>query len=220
MFFDKLLSFVYPKRCLICMKKFSENSTYACEKCTNIIKYNLNGKIDEFIFNRHFDRLISCFFYEGIIRRKILAFKFENKPYIGRLFAQVMSKLLIEKNIVVDVVVPVPSYWTRYFKRGYNQSLLLAKWIARNLNVKCDCTNLKKVKKSAVQSLLNYSQRMNNVLNTYAAKNKFDGKTVLLVDDIYTTGATVNECSRILKEIGAKKVIVVTIAHARFRKEE
>lgn len=222
MFFEKLLMLIYPNRCVICEKKLDENLTYTCEICSNIIEYSLKSGAYGYAPNSFFDLLISPFLYTGIIRKKILEFKFSNKAYLGRFFGAQLSKEIKEKNVCFDLIIPVPMYYKRKFERGYNQSEILAKEISKNLNVKCLANVLYKFKKSEIQSTLNLDKRKKNVLNTYLVKNseKIKSKIVLLVDDIYTTGATANECAKMLKTSGAKKVIVITIAHGKFSKEE
>lgn len=214
MFLERVLYFLYPKRCIICDKKIYEKSSYACEKCLNVIKYITNN-ISTGVSQAYFDKLFSLFLYKGVIRKRILDFKFRNNPYLGRLFSEMMSVFLRNQDITIDVVIPVPVYYKRYLVRGYNQSTILASGISKNISKKLMVNVLLKVRKSAVQSSLGVSQRKNNVINTYGIKNAKNilNKNVLLVDDIYTTGATVNECSRILKKYGASKVFVVTIAH-------
>ena len=113
-------------------------------------------------------------------------------------------------------------YYKRKLERGYNQSEILAKEISKYFTSKFITNVLYKFKKSKVQSTLKLDERRKNVLGTYLIKNsdKIKGKTILLVDDIYTTGATASECAKMLKTNGARKVIVVTIAHGKFSKEE
>lgn len=215
LYFKNLIYFLYPKRCIWCNKKIDENSTYACEKCLNIIKYITDEEVYSVIPEMYFDKLISLFLYKGVVREKILKFKFRDKPYYGRAFAEMMAETVKDKNLDIDFIIPVPMHYKRFFQRGYNQSSILAKGISRNIGIKCRGNILRKIKKSAVQSTLNLKQRRINILNTYGIKNnrKILNKNILLVDDVYTTGATVNECSKVLKENGARRVYVVTIAH-------
>ena len=99
-------------------------------------------------------------------------------------------------------------------KRGYNQSELIARNIARSTGLELVADALTKVKNNIAQSTLNREDRQNNVRDVYGIKNieKIKNKRVVLIDDIYTTGSTVNECSRILKNAGANKVAVLVIA--------
>lgn len=221
MFLESLKYLVYPNVCLICGKKIAENKTYACEKCNDILKYNMKRQ-SKFYINKHFEKVISCFEYEGVIRNKILEFKFRNKPYLGNSFAKIMAESLAKIKNEFDLIIPVPMHYKRYFKRGYNQSSILAKQIAKLLNKKCVTHVLRKVKNVVPQSTLNSTLRKTNVLNTYQIFNdsKILGKRILLIDDIYTTGATADECAKILKTHGVKSVIVATIACSNFCKED
>ena len=148
---------------------------------------------------------------------KILSFKFNNKTYLGKAFAYYISFLLKNENIFFDLIIPVPIHYKRFFERGYNQSIILAQNISKSFNIKCETKILLKIFNSKAQSLLKLKDRRNNVLNTYKVKNKSKvlGKTILLVDDIFTTGATTNECSKVLKQNGAKSVVVATISYVR-----
>jgi ComF family protein len=110
--------------------------------------------------------------------------------------------------------VPVPIHKKRLKKRGYNQSSLIAKAVAKALKVKFINNLLYKIKNTVPQSSLSEKERKLNVRRAYIVRNSqmIKDKIVLLIDDIYTTGATVEECSKELKEAGAKDVIVATIA--------
>ena len=113
-----------------------------------------------------------------------------------------------------DIIIPVPISKQRNKNRGYNQSLLLAKEISKELNIECIDKCLIKIKNILPQSSLKKEERIRNVKNVYSIKNtqNISGKKILLIDDIYTTGSTVIECSRILAENGAKDIGILTIA--------
>lgn len=222
MLFKKLIAIIYPNRCVICRKKIGENASYTCEICSNIIEYNLKNEAYGYALKDFSDLLISPFLYDGIIRKKILEFKFNNKAYLGKFFGFWLAREIKKKKLYFDYIVPVPMYYKRKLERGYNQSEILAKEISKYFTSKFITNVLYKFKKSKVQSTLKLDERRKNVLGTYLIKNsdKIKGKTILLVDDIYTTGATASECAKMLKTNGARKVIVVTIAHGKFSKEE
>lgn len=221
MFFEKIKFLIYPNVCLVCGKKILENKTYACEKCKDILKYSMKRQIKVYS-DMYFTKLITCFEYKGLIRNKILAYKFKNKSYLGNSFAQIMSENLQSIKDEFDIIIPVPIHYKRYLSRGYNQSQILANQISKCLNKKCVTGVLKKFKNVVPQSTLDHVARKTNVINTYQIRNvsKILGKRILLVDDIYTTGATANECARVLKMHGAKDVIVATIAYSNFCKED
>ena len=166
--------------------------------------------------NKYFKELISILKYEGLIRDKILQYKFEDKAYIYKTFAKIVLKNkkvcgLLKK---YDIIIPVPIHKKRKLQRGYNQTQLIAKEISKNIDIKL-CNNvLVKNKNTIAQSKLNKNKRKQNIKGAFKALNvqNIQGKSVLLFDDIYTTGSTANECSKILKEAGAKTVGVLTIA--------
>jgi len=211
---EKLISFVFPKVCGICKKKINEK--YTCEKCSNILKYSMKRELCVRNINSYVDKLISLFVYQDKIRESILQFKFDGKAYIGKSFSELMCEIIISNKMNIDMVIPVPIHRKRYLERGYNQSEILSKFISHKINVRHDNKVLKKVKNNLAQSTLETDKRKKNVLNVYQfnINRNIIGKRILLVDDIYTTGATANECAKVLKENGAKEVICMTIAYS------
>lgn len=113
-----------------------------------------------------------------------------------------------------DIVISVPVSRRRKMERGYNQSELIAKDICKKLNKKYSRDILIKTKNTTAQSTLNKEQRKENAKGVYEIRkqDKIKGKKVLLIDDIYTTGSTVNECSRALKQANPKEIGVATVA--------
>lgn len=209
-----MLSFLFPRVCGICKIKINQNNT--CEKCRNILQYTLKKELCVRNLDLYVDQLLSLFVYRSLIRNRILHFKFDGEAYVADTFAELLSKAIEENGIVGDVLIPVPIHRKRYLERGYNQSELLSRKIAKQMNMKHDSRTLIKVENNVAQSTLHHEERQKNVVNVYAVRSRKNvvGKRILLVDDIYTTGATVNECARVLKQNGAKEVIAVTIAYA------
>lgn len=207
-----LLELVYPNVCGFC-NKICKNEL--CNRCKNKIKkYEINIIIKP--QNRYFEELISIFKYEGIIREKIIQYKFGDRAYMNNTFAKIILKNekicgLLKK---YDIIIPVPIHKKRKAQRGYNQTQLIANKISKCLNIKL-CNNvLVKNKNTIAQSKLNKKKRVQNIKGAFKILNseKIKGKDILLLDDIYTTGSTANECSKILKKAGAKTVGVLTIA--------
>lgn len=207
-----LLEFIYPNVCGFCNKICKEE---ICNKCRiKIKKYQINIVIKP--PNRYFNELISIFKYEGIIREKILQYKFNDKAYMKNTFAKIILKNkkvcgLLKK---YDIIIPVPIHKSRKAQRGYNQTQLIASKLAEYIDIEF-CNNvLVKNKNTIAQSKLNRKKRIENIKGAFDILNleKVQGKNVLLFDDIYTTGSTANECSRVLKTAGAKTVGILTIA--------
>lgn len=212
-FLDCVLNFIFPPVCGICLKI---SKKYICEECMELVKFKSLNKIDTYN-DKNFKKHLYIFKYEGIIRQRILEYKFKEKSYLHRSFLEMIlnSKTNIEFINKYDVLIPVPIHKDRIKIRGYNQSELIAKDLVYEIkNIKLDNKVLIKTKNIVAQSSLNKKQRKNNIKNVYQVKNieNIVNKKVLLLDDIYTTGSTVNECAKILKEAGCKEVGVITIA--------
>jgi ComF family protein len=115
-----------------------------------------------------------------------------------------------------DMIIPVPLHPKRLRWRGFNQSVLLARQISRAYNIPLDPFVVYRSKETPPQTQLTEAERRKKVRGIFSLnpQRPIDGKRVLLIDDVYTSGATVNECSRCLKQGGAKEVYVLTLAHA------
>ena len=164
----------------------------------------------------NFEELIYIFKYEGIIRENLLKYKFEEKSYLYKTFVNFLLKndKIFENMKNYDTIIPVPISKKRNRQRGYNQSFLIAKEISKYTNLKLINNCLFKTKNVIEQSKLTKEEREQNIKNVYSLKNgdKIESKKILLIDDIYTTGSTVNECCRILKKANPKKIGVVVLA--------
>ena len=156
------------------------------------------------------------FKYDGLIRNLLINYKFNENPYLYRMFSAFINKY--EKNYLhfdyYDIIISVPISRKRWKNRGYNQSKLIAKNIAKENNIQFNNEIIVKTKNNHTQSALNKEERKQNVKGAYKVINieKIKNKKILLVDDIYTTGSTVDECSKVLIKAGATSVDVFTIA--------
>ena len=164
----------------------------------------------------YFNESMHIFKYNEMIRQRLIEYKFQDKSYMYKTFAKIILKNkkvcgFLEK---YDIIIPVPIHKKRRLKRGYNQTELIAKEICKNISLELKTDVLIKQKNIKAQSELNKNERKQNIKNAFEIKNinEIIDKKILLFDDIYTTGSTVNECSKILKKAGAKQIGVVTIA--------
>ena len=208
-----LEKFFYPSTCGFCGKILDDG--YICASCMEKIPFN-GFEYIPFQQDSHFDELYCNYIYDGIVRKKILDYKFQHKKYLARTFADGIVYRFQKIKPEFDLIIPVPVHKHRKKERGYNQSEIISKIVSKKIGISCNSKVLVKNKVIATQSKLNKTQRIKNVENVFEIKNGdfLLGKKVLLIDDIYTTGATVNECSRVLKSAGVTKVIVYTIAKA------
>ena len=156
------------------------------------------------------------FRYEGKIRKTIIDYKFNEKSYIYVTFVNFLlkNKKIFENIKNYDTIIPVPISKKRQKERGYNQSLLIARKIAEKTNLELMNNCLIKTKNIIEQSKLNKEDRLQNIYGVYELTNRqlIENKKILLIDDIYTTGSTVNECSRILRKANPEKIGVLVLA--------
>ena len=194
------------KKQIVQLKKVEKNTNF------EDLKEKLQSEI-------YFDEQIFFFEYKGIIRDKIINYKFNEKSYLYKTFAELIISIEFEKFIKeYDMIIPVPISKKRMKERGYNQSLLILKYLLQKNklnNIYLEDKILYKVKNIKPQSSMKTKQdRINNIKGVYEVKNnlKIKNKRIIIFDDIFTTGSTVNECAKILKKAGAEKIGVITIA--------
>jgi ComF family protein len=155
--------------------------------------------------------------YEGTLRQGIHILKFEKKISIHKPLGDLLVNYLkTEQNDLIrqiDFIIPVPLHRKRLRERGFNQAYLLALYIGRHFNIPLNL-ELKRVRFTTPQMNLRKEERLRNIRGAFEIKNhsSIAGKCLLLVDDIFTTGATVDECSKVLIKAGAKRVFVLTLA--------
>ena len=156
--------------------------------------------------------------FEGSLQTAIHRWKYEGKTHLTPFFAEWMAEGLnrFRELNSLDLLIPVPLHPRRLRGRGFNQALLLAKELSRRTGIPASHAILKKKRPTLPQVNLSGAEREKGLKGTFhvAEKKELRGKSVLLIDDVYTTGTTVNECSRVLLEGGAEKVDVFTLAHA------
>lgn len=154
--------------------------------------------------------------YGDVYQELVNSFKFKNNMHLAKLMGYLMYLVIIndKRYADADFLLPVPMYWSKQIKRGYNQAEVLAKVISENLKIPCETTTLKKDISTLSQATLNRNDRLLNIYGSMIIRNKgiIKGKHIILVDDIITTGSTLNACAKLLKEGGAGKVSAITWA--------
>ena len=238
-FIKDIINFILPPRCNLCGKVLDEDKGL-CDECISQIDF-LNGAICyqcgeplfESIENNHqkllcgnclksknkpvFRMIRSAYIYDDFSKKLILDFKFYDKPDLASFLAKMLyvaGKDIFEAG--VDVIIPIPLHYTRLIKRRYNQSALLAKELGRLTNIKVDYNSLIKRKITKPQVDCDGNERLINVKDAFVVKNieNIQGKKILLVDDVLTTGSTLKECAKALKTARIKSVDAVTVARS------
>lgn len=156
--------------------------------------------------------------YEGSLREAIHRWKYQGKTYLTPFLGEWMEEGLRRywDPEALDLLIPVPLHIERLRDRGFNQALLLVKELSRRTGIPYPLKVLQKRIPTVPQVHLSGAEREKGVRGVFHVKRreKITGKSVLLVDDVYTTGATINECSKVLIAGGAERVDVLTLAHA------
>lgn len=210
--YDFLINLIYPPNCMICGNKEEKN---ICKQCENMLDIYTLYKILN-VKNNYYNKFIYIFKYENFVRKLILDYKFNDKAYLYEIFV----KFLLKNEKICrffqsyDIITAVPIHKKRKNQRGYNQSRLISRKIANEFeNLKYEDLLEKKIN-TKPQSTLTKLERKENIKNVYNAvkKEKIKNKNIIILDDIYTTGSTVKECAKVLKQNGAKNIIVITIA--------
>ena len=168
----------------------------------------------------YLDGLLSLFYFEKDkeIHRIIHSIKYNNRfrtgIYFGRLFSLRHEEFLNSQKI--DYIVPVPLHHLKKAERGYNQSEYISKGISRASGIQYCCSLVKRIRYTRSQTTLTIDERRENVKNAFSVRKrnlkKIRGKNILLFDDVITTGITVSECARALKNAGANKIFASSIA--------
>jgi len=235
-FKEATLDILYPKEqvCAVCANKLDKSAVLGvciwcldvlpqisqpyCEKCGKPLDYKTEPCNECEGVNNYYEQALSVFEYTAGVQRLIYRFKYRGEQYLSHFLGGFLSKRLKEqKDWEYSYLVPVPLHKKRLRERGFNQASLLASEIAKNLNLTVLGDVLLRIKETSVQAGLGRQERFVNLKQVFSVKDslKLKGQSVVLVDDIYTTGSTANECSRVLLEAGVKKVYVLTVATGR-----
>ncbi len=165
-----------------------------------------------------FEKARSIAIYDGKLRDMIIGFKYEGKLSIGDVLVDILTTNMPKDLDSFDSVVPVPLHIAKLRQREYNQSVILANGLAKYSGVSCDLFGMKRTRETRPQIEINsVAERRSNVRGAFSTADdqRFKGKSVLVVDDVFTTGSTSNECSKMLLNSGAYKVQVLTLARAK-----
>lgn len=224
--FTNLLNLLYPNLCVICNESLFRGETIICLKCLHEMpKTNYHLEPDNTVEKRFWGkvpvhRATSYFhFYKGSPFQKLLhELKYRGNKEVGRVIAQYAAADLLDSPdfCSVDIIVPVPLHPKKYAKRGYNQSEWIAIGLSEILNKPVDTTHLIRIRENTTQTKKSIFERYQNTsgIFTLTDKSVFCKKHVLLVDDVLTTGSTLEACMIALMETDYITISVFTVAIA------
>lgn len=222
-------SWIFPKACLGC----GQEDTYLCYKCQLAVpllkepvcflcnqNFSSCGICDSCKAEHFLDQIIIATQYQNSLAEKIISnlkyhFVWELvEPLVSLLSEQIQQKQM-STVLQNSVLIPVPIHYRRFLKRGFNQSELLAEKLAVLYHCACEVDVVKRIRNIQPQVGKNRQQRIQNVQDSFAVlmPEKVRGRTVVILDDVFTTGATMNELARVLKQAGARRVIGLAVAH-------
>ena len=217
---DHALNAIYPPRCGGC-QKWGEG--FWCATCDAAVQ-RLNGNESErelITENQRAVMVVSASMFGGTVREGIHALKYNATPHMARPLSGIMEHalprvLMLLGESYLQVLVPVPLHTSRRRERGYNQSELLAKALGRrSTSVRVEANAMRRTRRTLQQAKLNADQRKQNVLGAFVADPRYvANRSIILVDDVMTTGSTIAECADSLFAAGARNVVALTLARA------
>ncbi len=227
----KAISLIYPYKCILCGKtlpvsydepicpickeriKFLEGEKL-CKICGKPLSSDICEECERGKNKFDFHRAVAV--YEGNWREIIHQYKYHEKFYLFKFLGKYLFQVYRANKIFQesDFIIPIPENYLDRIKRGYHQTYLLARYIGKKTGKKVINEILIKPKRIPSQTGLKAKERIKNVKGAYKVKSskKIKDAKILLIDDVFTTGATINECSKKLKEKGAKEVYALTLA--------
>lgn len=224
-FIKALSKLLYPQRCAYCGKVVSANEL-TCDECSAYLP-RISGEICNKCgreksqcsckkAEKFYNGIVAPFYFVGNVRKGIHAFKFRNCPENAEAYGKEMAETVKKRypHINFDYITEIPASQKSLKERGYNQCTLLAKRISENTGIEFRSNVLSKIYETEKQHGLKLYMRKGNLSGVFEVKNPNDveGKTILLCDDISTSGETLNECAKMLWLYGAKEIYCVSVA--------
>ena len=231
---DFLNDLLYPRICPGCGQHSDRPGRFLCWSCFSTVELLDKGLCDicgnplagdpqarflcDYCRTRKpaFDRARSAARFNGVVRDMLHSFKYKNALWLAEDISDIMYGALTVWFDVkqIDVVVPVPLFRTRQRERSYNQARVLADILARRLDRRLDEYSLRRIRATETQTHYNSAQRRTNIRGAFKVTRPrwVKGRKVLLVDDVMTTGATLNACAKELKDSGARQILAISAA--------
>ncbi|MEZ4911634.1 MAG: ComF family protein [Saprospiraceae bacterium] len=217
----------FPNLCLACDKKVKSKSSYFCISCSVELPYSDHFEIKDHFLTRHFYGRIpfsfvgSLFiFREGsAIQSMLHRLKYKKKSEVGTIMGELLAQRANDCSFFPkpDIIIPVPIHFSKMFHRGYNQSTLIAAPLAYKFGIPLHTDLLLKQKITASQTRKSRSERIDNVAENFIIHDPnqlLKGKHILLVDDVITTGATIESCAQVLLASGIQSLSILSAAAA------
>ena len=210
----RCLDLLYPPRCVFCDALLEKGEQYFCRSCGEQVPMAEGAHLCR--TGTYFDRCVAPLYYKDMVREAFLDYKFHEKTWHAAVYAAFLEPYVRKEFPQLDVVTWVPLSRRSHKDRGYDQSELVAKELAKRLALPCEKL-VEKVRATRQQSRLDRpEERRANVLGAYSVKNnaQIAGRHILVLDDVITTGSTMEECCRMLASAGAAAIHCAAVAQS------
>ena len=223
------LDMLYPRRCPVChdiavpggsricnvcREKLKPITGPRCFRCSKPLKREEQEYCKDCRKTRLFDQGIGIFPYGSVLQESLFKLKYGKRQEYASFYGQIAAVYSREiiRNWGVEIIIPIPLHRKRMEKRGYNQAELIAEALGKTLCIPVDSRLMKRKVNTRPQKELDYRERKQNMKNAFFLKGENRYRRILLVDDIYTTGSTIEAAAELLKRNGAENVFFLTIA--------
>lgn len=206
----------YQQICGECRKKVVYIKEPRCKKCGKPVRYEEQEYCRDCQKHKfHYEQGRSLWIHKGAVPWSIYQFKYHNRRIYGEFYAQELYRLYEEwiRTWEIDLIIPVPLHRNRRRKRGYNQAEIVAKHLGKLMNIPVDTKAVVRNKYTEPQKILDNEERRKNLRDAFEVrKSELKSRNILLIDDIYTTGSTIDEVAKILMEKRHNKIWFLTIS--------
>ena len=223
--FESLVELLLPRYCIICGNRLSSQEKHLCVHCNSMLPRTQAHLLEENPIEQLFwgkipiEQATSLFFYDAFGSRQIVyQMKYLQRPSVGIYCGEMMGRELLSTGFFedIDIIIPVPLFWLRQMLRGYNQCHYFAKGLHNVTKIPVNTKVIKRTINNPTQTSLNHLERENNVKDIFHLLHPeyIQGKHILLVDDVITTGATILSCAQELTKAQNTKISIISIAYA------
>lgn len=223
--FQPFRDFFFSRTCFHCKQELLGDEERLCNSCWSSLNevhsndFTYKTMAERFHSEGIIDGFFSLYYFEkhGVFQTLAHNLKYEEVREFGKILGRKLAAKIQSENVAIDAIIPVPLNKQKFRERGYNQAEIIAQEISSILNIPTESNLIQRIKYTQTQTKLNAEQRKENVENAFVVvlPEKIKNKNFLIIDDVITTGATIQEIAKILKNSGAKKTFIASAGLAK-----